>query len=415
MARSETPQWQHLGVELRDHHLGPISSVKDDQVNVDVGALVRRLLLFEHCTLESNRLNEFPALISTFGVDGVMSLIDSGAVSIISDAMTAGQVGQLGILKANENRGGPLPLCSYRLATVGLVSAERDKHISDSLQVFKQARGPLKKIIKLKQLLVPMIGTYPPSAGTDGVADAIKEIVTGKPTLWAAIRREGTRRGVAIAEPPEIDVIDLGDDEFRIDTNLPELVGAQEAHSLIERAILGMAGINIRIHLMKHLQGVTGFQDDEFPLFEDKVGFLLRSLDPEVQEDRFDRIVRLGGLPELSGLPEGVKIDVRKLLNLRDSDECKEFRKWLREVDSETDDEIQRRFDSLRGRAAEIVEGRTGHAVRFALTTGAGFIPIAGAVLGPAASAADTFLLEKLIGKPGPTVFLSKNYPSMFG
>ena len=45
-------------MELRERHLGPITTRSDggSEVRVDAGALVRRLLLFEHCTLESDGL-----------------------------------------------------------------------------------------------------------------------------------------------------------------------------------------------------------------------------------------------------------------------------------------------------------------------------------------------------------------------
>jgi hypothetical protein len=61
-----------------------------------------------------------------------------------------------------------------------------------------------------------------------------------------------------------------------------------------------------------------------------------------------------------------------------------------------------------------LLGGSGGKVTRFLVTSGAGFIPVAGLAAGPAVTAADSFLLERLIGKPGPAVFLSKRYPSIF-
>ena len=109
-------------MDIRERHFGRIAVQEADpeHVVVDVGALVRRLILFEQCTVESIALKEVPALIQVFGADGLLKLIDSGAVRIVCDAMTAGQIGQTADLKSTIARGGPLPLGSYRLVSVGI-------------------------------------------------------------------------------------------------------------------------------------------------------------------------------------------------------------------------------------------------------------------------------------------------------
>src|SRR3989442_1188631 len=125
-------------MDIREHHFGPISTPVEgsEEVTVDVGALVRRLVLFEQCTLESIRLKEVPALVSAFGYGGFMTLIESGAVEIICDAMTAGQIGQTADLEATRVRGGPLPLGGYHLAAVGIPKdgPGRDEYVHGALQ-----------------------------------------------------------------------------------------------------------------------------------------------------------------------------------------------------------------------------------------------------------------------------------------
>jgi hypothetical protein len=48
------------------------------------------------------------------------------------------------------------------------------------------------------------------------------------------------------------------------------------------------------------------------------------------------------------------------------------------------------------------------------MTSGAGAIPVVGIAAGPVLTAGDSFLLARIIGKPGPAMFLSKNYRSIF-
>src|ERR1700734_1096166 len=91
-------------VDIRDHHLGRIASVGPDStvVSVDVGTLIRRLLLFERCTVESVLLKEVPTLVRVFGEDGFRDLLDAKALALIVDVATAGQVGQTSSLKSAQ-------------------------------------------------------------------------------------------------------------------------------------------------------------------------------------------------------------------------------------------------------------------------------------------------------------------------
>jgi hypothetical protein len=103
-------------------HFGSIAREEGEPgglVLMDVGALVRRLVLFEQWTIESITLKEVPALIAVFGANGLLKLIDSGAVRVVCDAMTAGQIGQAAGLRATLTRGA-LPFGSYRIVSVGI-------------------------------------------------------------------------------------------------------------------------------------------------------------------------------------------------------------------------------------------------------------------------------------------------------
>jgi len=63
-------------MDLRERLFGPIKTRSEsDGAEVDVGAVVRRLLLFDEYTMESSSLTELPAFINAFGIDGVMKLV----------------------------------------------------------------------------------------------------------------------------------------------------------------------------------------------------------------------------------------------------------------------------------------------------------------------------------------------------
>jgi len=91
--------------------------------------------------------------------------------------------------------------------------------------------------------------------------------------------------------------------------------------------------------------------------------------------------------------------------------EAREFRHWLRGIDSFTDEELADAFHPLKDALGAAVRSRAGKAVRLATTTGVGvLVPPAGIGLG----VLDAFLTEKVLPGPGPTAFLSRLYPSIF-
>jgi hypothetical protein len=69
---------------------------------------------------------------------------------------------------------------------------------------------------------------------------------------------------------------------------------------------------------------------------------------------------------------------------------------------------------SRSGRIARVTHTRTAKTVRFVIEQGVGNIPVAGMAAGPGIAALDSFILDKLAGKPGPVSFIGKRYPSIF-
>ena len=411
-------------MDIRERHFGSIATLISgtEEVDVDVGAVIRRLILFDQVKIESIRLKEFPLLIAIFGAEGLIDLLDSGCIDIICDAQTSGQIGQNTVVQASDRRGGPLPLESYRLVTVGILQEgpDREKYVHSALQEIHKASISVKLAQKVKLALLSRMRTYPLEFVHAATTDTHTEIIRSNSFIWEAIRFATLSEiDLDIGHVPDFTVEDLGNEgDIRIATNLSTKYGlpVEQVHKLVERGILAATGVNQRIRLMEGFEAVTGFQNHELPLFNEKLSFLARQIDPEEQEVQFERVVTIAGLPDVELLlSTGKTVDVARLLKVRDSPECRELRDWIRNVDTQTDEEIGSQFEDVRSRLASVVESGPGKSVRFLVTTGSAFIPVAGPIISPFLSAGDTFLLERLIGKPGPATFLNVNYRSIFG
>jgi hypothetical protein len=100
------------------------------------------------------------------------------------------------------------------------------------------------------------------------------------------------------------------------------------------------------------------------------------------------------------------------LLEIRESEDIREFRQWLRTLDEVSDEDLKERLDSVRAKLAAAVNSQTGTAVKF-LATGVAGVVVPG-VAGLALQALDQFVVDKLLGEPGPVSFIGSTYPSIF-
>jgi hypothetical protein len=405
-------------MDIRERHFGRISADEIDGGNlaIDIDVVVRRLILFEQCLIETDMLKEVPALIDVFGARGLLELLNSGVVRVICDALTAGQVGQTIGLESTARRGGTLPYGSYRFITIGSPGLpNRAGYVEAALREVDKAGVSNKQTKQIRAALANQMLSYPPETGSAGIEDTESELLDRHPAIIEAIRR-----GV-LAETGQ----DIGRDfsysaeltghehDVRIETDIEAnlKMSPEQLHKVIEHAVLAVAGLNQRIHLMESFQAITGLRSDELPLFEDKARFLARQSDADVQEDSFDRLITIGDLPRY--IP-GAQVDVQRLLRMRADTECIELRRWIRNLDAESDDQINQKFDSVRAAMSSLADSSGGRTLRFIVTAGLSFVPAIGVAAGPAATAADSFLLDRVLGKAGPAIFLSRRYPRLF-
>jgi hypothetical protein len=360
-------------VELRDRIIGPIASqVAEDNeaVQVDFGDLVRKLILFDQVIVESVRLLEFPLLIQKFGRDGVTELLKSGRLRIHWAAEGIGQI------EADPKVPGIHNFGAFQLA-------ERRKEIHKALQPINDIPGlSSKQAQKMRKAIVERIATPPPDSGKPTWAQFAHELESNDPVVKKSVALVVAKKLGAPVDVTdfELRIERLGseyDDGFRSESDLNKRLGLDplDAYELISKGLLGVAGLSQRVEYMQRFKGVTGFRADELPLFETKVGFLAAQLDPEAHLERFERVLEITGLPGVDPDPLTHDVDLPQLLEHLDSDEVREFRTWMRSLDSLTDEEIKRETSQLRNAVSRSVRSPAGKAVRFSAVSGIALIP----------------------------------------
>jgi hypothetical protein len=380
---------------------------------VDLNGIIRRLILFDTYILKTIRLQEFPFLVAEVGFSGTMQLLESPAFEIECESVTLAQTGQLGILEYRARKG-ILPPLAYSVS--GIDSADRKKYVHDCLEPLHQIPGLThKQVVKLKRAIVDKMVRLPDGfvqrIASQATADVLNKQHLMKRSVEMAIRK------VLKVDPPEfsISIHPIDSEDIRVQTDLMRQmeIDLQTAHKVVEQGVMALGGLSYRLAEMDAYSALSGFTDSDLPLVDEQLKFLLR-ISPEVKERPFRRVVEIAGFPDFGPAIFEKRVNIERLLEVRESDECRQFREWLPTIEGASNAEIKERISSLRGRLGNAIQSNPGKAIRLLATTGIGSIPMIGPLAGFAAGFVDTFLLEKMLPKSGVIAFLSSLYPSVF-
>jgi hypothetical protein len=319
---------------------------------VDIDGLVRRLLLFEKYVLVSIRLKEFPILARYLGYEGLRDLLSANLMEIRCECF---QLTQSGIF------GDPvLPPFWYQFHWIN--ANDKSKYVHDCLQEMHAVPElKHKDLLRLKR----------------SIADAIKPlpVKTMAPQLFKAFENELLHNPELVRRPVEIELYNKlnldgvpfsfavrqeADQTFRVETNLAEClkISGSDAHSIFEAGILAIAGLIQTIGEMREYSALSGFRNEELPLFRHKLDFLAGLTSSDSRERNFQRVLDIAGLPQFA--TDSAAINVERLVKIRESKEVREFRDWLGGIGAASDAEIAERVAGLRNLAGLRTTSETG-------------------------------------------------------
>ena len=378
---------------------------------VEISDIVTRLLLFDTYILDSLRLREVPYLVSAFSADGLRELINSRALQIRCEPLLVAQIGQSTL---GSEYGPVLSSRSYRFSVLRI--AKFDDFVHRCIQPFHEMAGlPHKTILRLKSTIAENLVRIPEGLENIIQKETNQELRTNPTLFRAAVNLELKRRfGPDVLELPLTPgLYEERSGDFRFETDIGDKlnVSIDNLHNIGQAAGFAVGTLPQRLAEMRGHSALTGFSDVDTELAEKKLGLIAFAFAPQTEEQRFRRVVRLSGFPEIR--PEWGErvIDVDKLLKVRESDECRAFRTWLRSTDAMSDKEIVDLISSFRARLGNFASSNPGKMVRFLALTAVG---MADAKLGTIAGIVDTFIVEKILPKNGIVAFISDHFPSLF-
>jgi hypothetical protein len=392
-------------MNIRQSVLGEIATRSGNEViGVDLGALLGRLLLFDTVVVKSVGLREISFLIRTFGRLGFLQLINSGVLKLSCEF--------LAIITAVARDGVPtVPPCHFTFGIAELT--EREKKLREGLRSLQGIPGLGNSMRQnMEETIISNLVRPKPDYGPRLQAQLESDIRNNTPALRLAVEGK-LREAGALPQPFDIRVEETQSRVFHIITNLSNAYGfpEQKTHDLLQTCVSGIATLDQRIADMEAYSSITGFTESEAPLLFGKFAGIIASQNPEPIEKQFARVITLANFPDFVS---GRRVDVEKLLRVRESPECLEFRSWLTSLENVPDKEITDMIGGMKNKLGALVKSGPGKAVRLAATTAIGSIPGGGFVASAIAALLDSFLVDRIFATSGVVAFLTQTYPSIF-
>lgn len=396
-------------MEIRQSVLGEIAIRSGPELaSIDLGVLIRRLILFDRVIVKSFRLRELPMLVRAFGKTGIQELLASGILQFSCEFTSF-----FTFLALNGVRSEPAEHFSFGMAT----PADRDEDLRKELQRLQSVTGlKNKERNAIEQAVWNSLIRPSETFGTELLHQLNVDLRTNSPSLRAGIMDQlsaGSKQVSLANSPLEIQVDEPREGVFHIRTGIAKDFGLspEETHLLLQRSVGAVLNLNLRLAEMQAYSALTGFLESEAPLLFGKFAGIISPQNPTPAEEQFKRVIEIAEVPDFK---PGQKVDIEKLMKIRDSAECRDFRRWLSTAEDISDDEIRAQAGGMRHKLASLTGSAGGKAVRFAATTLIGNIPVAGLVLGPAAGAVDSFVVDRVLPRSGIFAFLTDMYPSLF-
>jgi hypothetical protein len=395
-----------------------IQGPHNEVTGVDAEGLVQQLLLFDHCIIPSIWLEDVQHLLRVAEPRALCELIDSHAISFYIDSATAAETGQA--------RSG--------LGLTGNTTHLRDNEFSFSTIKVRDDPGKVKRSINALAITEGVSRADAASVaerveaslfapkGLEVHAAAFKEFYRDLRDKDSTIMRDLVARRLRLlganATFLQVSVEEFVEEDFRINSNLTTTSGlsSRTARQVALGALFDLASVHIRVSHMREFSCLLGMNESEQASWDMKADALVRGLIRESRRDyQFTRVARIAGLGENQFL-RGATIDLRRLMDLRRSEEMATFKAWLKQSDNKSDKEIRDRVSSIRSKIGNAAQRSGGKIIRLMLSALPALVPnpLISLPVGLALSATDLFLLERAFPKDAVLSVLGK-YPSVFG
>ena len=408
------------------------------------GEFIERLILFDECIIDSLRLSEIPHIVRIFGVEHVIELFNSKSLKIFCDSFFGhGSTGRTSALLESRRKKGDLPLCSYCLDALNIhpfdetaekvfdYEKEYDKYqkefIHRDLQQLNRIPDVNSKLTKkLRKAVADNIKQFSsPSVSKSITESSYFDIRNNDPTIKVAIGNSLKNLYGLEIQPTsiELEISFIDDTDFRVESNLKDLthLDIESIHGIIERALLAITNRNHKIAKMKDLEALVGYKNEEESLiFSGHLESLIKKMiDPARYESNFFKVVSAKGLPDFEKAALAGEIDLIKIIAIRESRECIEFRNWLWGQETIDEKQLKEALESFIQLFIDFRSTTFGKIISLMIATGFGELldsvsPYENYVTSLGLGVLDQFVIQRLLPVKGPLTFINNQLTTIY-
>lgn len=390
---------QRLALDARDRYFGRFIA---SEGGFDANAFVQRMLLFEEVVIGGP--GHLDGLMNLFGVGGLIEVLESGAVHFLSSVH---MIGWEDYRRHGLGHGQGLPLMSWFVELMYVVSPPPlERFEREARKVLAQRGIADDDQERIVIALLDRVETirWPKDAAITG----LRADIAARPQLVLEGVLDGVEKKLNRPVPREsvrFAVRESGKAVFAAETNLAEVLGVNraEAHELIGPALAAYVGSHMQFDLLSGISAVGELRDVDAQFLERRSDLFAQL----VTDQRPAQFLRALEIREVPGLSPGDRLDSHQLLKLREHPDTMAFRDWLRHAGQLDDAVVRELLGGWRAKLAMLATGPGGRVVRWLASTGLGVVTMPGGI---ALSAADSFLVDKLIAPPGPAAFVDRHY-----
>lgn len=421
----------------------PINTDKKNyQVKFHGGEFIEHIILCDNFILDSLFLAEIPHLISAFGIAPVIELIKSDFFKIRSETfITFGSTGRSSAVSSYRAKKGDLPLCSYCIDAFSIYpykptestqpSKERSykddqkKFNSNNLKVVKSIQGMNKKDYKnLKKSIADTIVHFRSREVIDEISKQNYRDYQLEDTSIKYAISIYLRNNLNIDLEPEkikLNINFIDDKDFNVSTNLKSLINIniEEEHKILERSLLSICGINYNTALMREHNVTLGYRENEVDVLYCKIlSQYINEININKELNKFRKILDIKNFPDLDSAYLNKQINLMKVLEIRDTKECVEFRNWINNQNNLDLNDLKDNLESVSQKIRDKLNTKTAYISKIAVSIGSSLIGLYNPLLGISSTlgltALDMYLIEKFLSKKQHLTFLNNNLPSIY-
>ena len=378
----------------------------------DFSSLINKLLLFDQFVLYSPNLKEIPYLVDDLGFEATLCLLSSGALKIACEMRITAQVAQTQSI-SSSGRAYPKGFYEIQHAFVG----KEKNWISEQLKNIGTSELSNKQIKKLKLAVIEALDKNYLQDNRHLLHQTNEDLASNRSINIATLKVLEREKNIRL-KPEDffIKLHQVDTSVFEVETNLEKIFSWEELelHKIVEKILLGVGNFNLRMAEMKLHNALSGFIDDEIDFVRDRLdSLLIEKFNPYQLEESFHRVLRLKKHPIIVS-DSNPRIDIEKLFKVRQSDELKIFKDWLKDTEEKDDADILKELNNIRGKLGLSINSNPGKFIKLLVSTFSGLVPGAGISSSLSLGVIDTFLLDQLLPKSSIITFIDKLYPSIF-